>query len=253
MERDEDHPVWQVGLSPELGAFAGWAGGASLGSAPEQEHAESSAVSGLVAGVRIGIEPSREHAPGLGIEAALGYMRFGLESERRLSVLKDGVRSFYGISDDLRVQGGFATAGVRYRLDLSKSIGIVPRLAGGVLVGQVRDPLSVTVSSGGGGEVYLGAVGGRDALSVVAPFVATEIGLEARLGRVRLGAALGLAVFPLEGPSFDETELRVADLSVCERHPSPTSCAGDRSLPEERAYGPFALWVPQLAAAYVFP
>ena len=67
------------------------------------------------------------------------------------------------------------------------------------------------------------------------------------------GAALALGVFPLPGPRFDHAQAGVAPRCAPTDDPGLVGCVPNANVvANERAYGPFLLWIPQLAASTSF-
>jgi hypothetical protein len=84
-----------------------------------------------------------------------------------------------------------------------------------------------------------------------------ELGMEVTLSRFHLGVLLGMFILVPNGPKFGS--YRQIGVHPTEQQPCPTDNPGHvlctpnvNIIPDERAYGSFQIWLPQITAGYTF-
>jgi hypothetical protein len=254
---DEDHPRWQTGESGSffLDAFGGVAIAPTLGSQPEEICSDEGRCGSndTALGFMVGGRGGYEFPIGLSIEVAGGY----------LTTSKSLTRSFsgsytppggsapvsYSLTDELRVGGPFAGAGLGYRLPFAE----VLELRGHILVGAhfafASDTISGTATDGT--ETLPAVVQSGDSVSSANLFVMPELHFGVRFGG--FGASLGLtaAVMALDGPALESGEVRVD--GSCDATAPGIACAPAEAFVQgERAYGTHVVLIPSLSAGYIF-
>jgi hypothetical protein len=128
---------------------------------------------------------------------------------------------------------------------------VVPRLGAGLVLGQVRDPVTGTAATDGA-PVPVQVIGADDSSTTTRVVVEPEIGIVAPWRSFELGVALGLALFPGSGVATSAGLMEVAP-SCPASNPGAVGCSPASSLlAGERVFGPIAVWVPRVSIAYVF-
>jgi hypothetical protein len=272
---DPDHPRWPHSVigAPFVSAFGGYAAGATLNAdaeigcparctiidagrvdfprflRPRFDPSVTGGVAGLRGGFRFRI--------GLAPEISLGFLGLATSFTRFRDASfysRATQRSYpvsYALDDRLRLSGPFLGLGASFRVPLRPPFALIARTTTGVLVARAGD--SITGTALAGGERATVQVASRDQTLVSPmPFVLPELGGEASFGPLHLGVSLGLAFFPGTGPRFDHPEIGVAPHCDAAR-PDAVGCApGSAMVADERAHGPFHLWLPQVSLGYVF-
>jgi hypothetical protein len=122
----------------------------------------------------------------------------------------------------------------------------------GVLFARATDPLGGTVTAAG--QSLPLRVSSRNApASSQALLLIPEIGAEAALGPLRVSLSLGMMFQPLAGGAFGHAQTGVAPSCAVDEEPSLPGCVKNSSIvANERAYGPFVLFVPSVSVGYAF-
>jgi hypothetical protein len=258
---DADHPRW--GSARKQGRFwmDAWAGPAIAATvAPGAADAcDDGACSShpIAVGAMVGLRGGYQLPIGLSVELGLGMLAMHESVTRTLDAQfgrpSTSVASFR-YTDEVHMAGPFVSAGVGYRRDVWRNVGLGGRLHLGLAFPRTRDWVSASASSGGR-TVPAEVEGSGAAVTSAAFFVMPEIEARLRFGRAHIGVGVGAALFVLDGPDNPTGETRVrggvcrADATV----PPPVECApGVRHAAGENAYGPFAMFVPSFGAGYVF-
>jgi hypothetical protein len=257
---DENHPRWgrKVGTFWLEAAF-GYAFASSLDSGAEEGCAAGrctgrASPSGSLAGVRGGYE----FPPGASIEVTAGYLALSTTFDRTLKTTFSDPRSTtdrlpitYTMSDDIEMSGVSVVVGGSYRYGLTSWLDASAALGLGVVLAGTRDAVSGAASDDGSVvpvEVYRS---GRTVHSA-APFAMPEARLKLRFGHFTAGAAMGFAFFLIDGPPHETGDTYVKGGSCDETHPT-VSCAKPKKVVfEERAYGTFTMFVPNITVGYRF-
>jgi hypothetical protein len=258
---DPDHPRWAkprraVG-TPSLGVFGGPALGLSFGggTAPAcgaGRCARDTAFTGAIAGLR----GAYAFPSGLYVDTKAGYMAVSRGASRSLDdsfVERDGtsVAVTYQIDDAIHLTGVFYSAGVGYARPLAPWLELSGGLEVGALVLRTRDDSGGT-ASGGGRTLDLSIANSGIPAYGVAPYAAPEARLALKLGRFDVALGLAVAIFPLEGPTFPNGELRVYG-GACHDHLGAVDCLPGRNVDAgRRAYGQMLFLWPTLGAGARF-
>jgi hypothetical protein len=257
--RDPDSPRWPRASKgrPFASFFGGYVGGTGLRSDAEQACASGCfhepTVNGGFGGLRAGFRFKLGFAP----ELAVGVASFNATFTRpevstfysRQAASTVPVR--YLLQDSIRLEGGFVSTGGSAWIPLRPDVGFLARASVGVLFAHISDPITGTAQTGATSVPIL--VSNRDETLLQAiGFVQPELGAEARLGSLRVGFTFGVAFFPALGPRFSHDSTGVSPR--CDAaHPTAVGCAPiTHILAGERAFGPFLVWTPQVAAGYSF-
>jgi hypothetical protein len=156
----------------------------------------------------------------------------------------------YHLHDIIRFKGPFVAGGLRYRMPLDRSWSLYSRAMVGVVFVESTDTVTGTASTTGE-RVQVGIPGAGEAESTTPLFVMPEVGAEWKTGPWRIGAALGVFFVPERGRVLPREAVIVPpDSSGAEG--DVRNAPGASVLAGERAYGPFALVIPQVNVAHVF-
>jgi hypothetical protein len=234
------------------GAYA-----ASTTLASDAEHAcpgrcSHHTVGGGLAGARVGYRLRQ----GFGVELTGGYASFTATVARTASGRFYDTRAFsetYDLADDLHVRGAFVGGGPSMDVTLGRPLGptrwaFVARTTLGVLFASASDPFTGSLSVGGA-SAPVTVENQNQTLRSQALFVMPAMGLELRWRFLHVSLALGTAFFPLSGPRFEHAQTEAALNCPYKAYPGTPGCApASAVVANERAYGPFLLWLPQLSA-----
>ncbi len=249
---DAAHPRWPkpARLQFTLEAYAGFALGSTLGARAEEcDECVRTRATGPIAGARFGVR----FPIGLSIELGLGYLYLGARVQRGFDqrLPTDDVARFT-VDDELSVRGPFIAAGVRQELALGARVVLFVRVGLAVLLAASRDGARATVTSGGETASASIVASGRTVRST-GVLVLPELGLHLRVGAWHLGPSLALATMLTAGPPLETGQIN-PPLGGCDtaRPNGPGCVVGSEAIASERAYGTFALFVPQLSAGLTF-
>jgi hypothetical protein len=252
---DPRHPRWprRPAGRIRIEAFGGLGLGRRFGSDAEAGCLGSCAhvLGGLVAG-RVGIR----FPFGLSVELEGGYLSVGasVARSRATTFTSDGApRALtYELTDAVRLQGPLVGASFAWAARLPAGLALLARATAGVLFAESTDPLT-GYARGEGHEVPVIVADRGELLRSALPFVEPELGIEATLKEFHLGVSLGLATFFGTGPSFSHALLEVSPAGCTHADPGAPACAPASSLVAgERAYRPFAVFLPTLSVGYQF-
>ncbi|MBI4704818.1 MAG: PEGA domain-containing protein [Deltaproteobacteria bacterium] len=262
---DERHPRWGVRAAGRLWAeaFGGLAVAPTLASGAEAscasavfECSDDPAALGLLVGARAGYEfPFR-----LSVELAGGYLqasktlgRSAQSSFQASSTSEQVVPTSYDLSDELHLSGPLALLGLGYRVPFSRLLELRAHLLVGALYAFARDAVGGTAAAGGR-SAPVDVVGAGATVESADLLVLPELSMGLRLGDVGLSAGIAAPIFALEGPRYEHGDVQVVgDTSGCHAAPTAIECARAQDLlRDERAYGPFVMILPSLAAGYAF-
>lgn len=246
---DPDHPRWPRALTgrPWLGAVVGYATTPTLASGAEAECPARCTSDPWLHGAVLGLRGGYRFSTGLSVEAIAGGLWVGKSISRTeqddFAPSPNGVR--YDLQDALRVRGPFLAGGASYRLQIAERLSFDASLAVGVFVALSKDTILGTATTTGAAEPIV--LDDRNATLVSpAPIVWPAIGFGYRAGVVELGVGLGAIVVPAAGPQFSHAGFG----PVARREPADPGAVSNAPLSDaiadERAYGPFAMFVPQL-------
>jgi PEGA domain len=256
---DPDSPRWPRPARGRLtfGVFGGYIGATTLHSDAEAACPARCFATPGVSGYFAGIRAAFRLKLGLAPELSAGFMSFGASVDRGAQTTflsRQTERSYavsYRLSDPIHLSGAMLGVGMSFRAPIKPYLGILARTTVGALLSRATDP--ITGTAGTDGPTVPISVSNRDeVLPATLPFVMPEIGAQFTVGSFLLGASVGAAFFPFHGPRFSHTDTGVAP--QCEvTHPGGVGCAPIANLvSNERAYGAFALFTPQLEVGYTF-
>jgi len=257
---DPNDPRWPKPVEHELGHFwvsvlGGAAWGPTFGSAAEAGCpgicSGTPNVVGWMAGARAGFRFSTETS----VELSGAYASMGLSSERRrTAVFPTGAPEYtanYDLHDDIRYEGPLLALGASQRVRLLEHLYLVPRVTLGVMLGNVRNPVSGTASTNGE-SVPVQITGAGDSVSATRLVVAPEIGAVVPWSGFEFGLGLQVAFFPGSSVAFSYSNVEVAP-NCSSTNPGAIGCAPSSSIIDgERALGPFYVLIPQLSVTRVF-
>jgi hypothetical protein len=127
----------------------------------------------------------------------------------------------------------------------------VARTTLGVLFASASDPITGSLSVGGA-SAPVTVENQNQTLRSQALFVMPAMGVELRWRFFQVSLALGTAFFPLSGPRFEHAQTAAASNCPYTAYPGTPGCApASAVVANERAYGPFLLWLPQLSTGFV--
>jgi hypothetical protein len=252
---DANHARWPK--PPALGIVVGVFGGMSVAGGLGADAAATCPAAcsktphslGPMAGARVGLR----FRNGLAVELTGGYLRMESSFSRAIpsSWTDAGVHTLvYAFEDDLLLRGPFFGAGASLRHPARGRVALVARTTVGAWIVTATDPITGTATSGGA-TAPVGVISPNERLTSIAPLVMTELGFDAKLGPFHVGPSLALAFVPADGPSFQHSQIE----GVPNTCPTPTAvgCApNSAAVANERAYGHFVLFVPELTATVAF-
>ncbi len=259
---DPNHPRWPKAAAGEISveAFVGFAFAPGLGSEAEESCpdacSDSPAALGFLAGARAGYRFPFKVAAELSAGYLLLKSSFTRTETSGWPIVLPQYSATYELHDEITLQGPFAMASASYRI--GDRYALVPRLGVGVLFAAARDPVQGTASAGGE-TLPVFVEGAGETVRSAAVFVQPELAGDMRFGSFRVGLALGLSYFLVDGPNFPHGQAvqqvpnpPTTDCSV-PGNEGMISCAQQSNVVrEERAYGRFFMLSSQLTAAYVF-
>jgi tetratricopeptide (TPR) repeat protein len=245
-------------------------GGAALGGtlngdaeATCQARCSKHVVAGGLAGARVGYLFGRDR--GFAVELSGGYIAV------RASVSRSAIAHYeaknpltapqaftarYGLDDDLSLRGAFLGAGISHRARLGRPRSLlaflVTRATIGMVVAASTDPITGSVTVAGSAAPV--AVSDADQLLRSTPvFVLPALGVEVAWRAFRASLSVGEAFFPLNGPRFGHAEVGPVPSCPPAGSGATPGCVPNSTLvASERAYGPFALFVPQVSMGVAF-
>ncbi len=251
---DPNDPRWPKPVEQELGhfwvgAFGGVAWGPTFGSAAEAGCpgicSGRPSVVGWQAGGRAGFRFSEDTS----VELSAAYFSMDLTSQRtRTDVFPASAPQYtvrYTLHDDIRYEGPLFGIGASQRVRLEDWLYLMPRATIGVLLGQVRNPITGTASTGGD-STPVQIAGSGDSVAATRLVVAPEIGAVVPWQGFELGLAVQAAFLPGSGVNFTYGAVQVAP-SCPRSNPGAVGCAPSSSIVSgEQALGAFYVIVPQL-------
>jgi hypothetical protein len=207
-------------------------------------------------GLLVGLRGGYEFRNGLSIEAGGGYLRL------TKSVLREKQSAFgpgdlqvatYLAHDQVRISGPFFSIGAGYHVELGPVVGLSAHTHLVGLVAGTQDIMHVSASAGGtSADATVASSGGVSRAFALLVMPSAEVTFALGPFHTAVGLALGLQL--LDGPLNTNGEVVVArGEALCHSYPAPVQCApGARLFANERTYGPFAVWVPNVALGYRF-
>ena len=251
-----------------LGDFMGYALVPSLRSEAEASCAKFACTNrGVGGGAFVGLRLGYELPLRLSFEVSAGVTRLTERFSRTFQHPPDGSAGLsiqYNLNDNVRLQGPFASLGVSYQRPLGRVLAFETRLSTGLVCAHSQNPIVGTASDG----QHRMNVLTYDSRNVTEPvmtsldfFVMPELGGTVRNGPLSIGASVAVAFFFLNGPLFSQTI--IADQAYyLHREPSSSGCrpsapdvhcaSASGQVQNERAYGPFSAFIPQISARYLF-
>jgi hypothetical protein len=192
----------------------------------------------------------------LSIEAGAGYLSLKRTIERTESNSYPApapvYTATYELTDGVRLRGPFVGGGASWGLGPFKGLTLRTRLTVGVLFAASLDTLTGRASTNGE-SAEVGVEGKSGNATSTALFLMPEIALEKRMGAWDVGAGLGVWFVPTQGPELPHDALTVSREGCSVATPGAIGCAPVYGgVAGERAYGPFAVFVPQVTGTYRF-
>ncbi len=236
-----------------LQAFGGPALGSSMDSNAERDALGNCGgacpfATGVLAGARGGYFTANN----VSFELFTGFLSVESTFQRSLVDevdLGDSVSSIrYTLSHHLSLRGPFMGPAIGYRLDISPRWSAIVRGSLGLVAAQSSDPLTGRGSDDRGHTAVLDITGRSTVLRSTPTFLMPEIGVEAKLGRLRVGVSIAYLLFAAQGDTF---EGRAFDARTACMPGNGLSCAPETEAhvtdgAPQTAYGLMQLWIPQL-------
>jgi hypothetical protein len=255
---DSSHPRWpKPARAGELwiGLAGGYLFGSSLASAAESGCPGACTSGPNARGVQIGARAGYRFPFGLSAELGAGYLTIGSHVERHVDDhygnLDENTVTF-SLTDELRVNGPYASVGMSQRVRIAGSAFFVGRAEGGIVFAASRDVISGTArTTGASVDVVLS--GGSSPTRSVAVFVSPELNLAWNFGALEVSAGMSGLLFVTAGPVLDNGQ--IGPVLNCPQGADPTSigCVPLRNtVASERGFGRFFAFGPKLGASYAF-
>ncbi len=252
---DHEHPRWPRPVAPGqvwVDALVGYAGSHTMGAGAEASCPAQCTGDPVTHGVMGALRVGYRFPPQLSIELGVGYAFFGTALRRLYREPFAGGEHLvsYQLDDRPLVRGPFLAPGLGYRYRVTDWLALEGRAALGILFAAASNDVTAVVATTG--AVVDAGVAQRDLQRTVTIFVMPSLGAELTFGAVSVGAGLGAAMFPLEGPALANGPLFArASPDPAERGAVGNAPASD-AIAGERAWGPLVLWVPHLRGGYAF-
>jgi PEGA domain len=255
---DPNHPRWPKARIGRLfaGISAGYALGGALHGGAEEACPSGCANGPVVGGPEVLVRGGFRFENGLGVELSLGYAAYGMRVSRGLqsSYAHDGGRFpvAYVFDDDVQMTGPLVGIGASLRTRLFGQLFLQSRATLGLMFAHTVDDIGARARTTG---PWVDAVvpDAGQSVSSLPWFFVPELALEREWAGLDFELGLGLAFFPTEGPTFDHREVGVAPECPAGAASGSVGCVPNSSiLANERAYGPFSLFVPRLGVGYTF-
>jgi len=250
LEIDPDHPRWPQPIAGRvnLEAFAGYAFGVALRSGAEGNCLQCPDNPG-VHGMLTGLTGAYRFPFGLSLELSGGYMRLS-SSFQRVAVLTDEPGVSYGLDDTLLVHGPFAAFGLGYHHPLSRRFGMSAHLAFGALVTAATDDIEANARREGH-QIPATVVDHEPIAYGASAFAQADVAAELSFGDAYLALALGLALFPTDGPMLDGRSVSIPN--ECYTTGNPAGCIRSGAvLDDEPSHRMMLLGFTQLRGGYSF-
>jgi PEGA domain/Tetratricopeptide repeat len=250
---DEEHPRWPKPPKAHLwvGAVGGWGVGGGLGSGPEQACPKGCSSDPPATGFMVGARAGFELPVPLSIELTVGYMSLWRSIDRDIAASFTNEGSTwpltYALEDTIRIRGPFVAGGASYRVPIRKQWSLVSRATVGAWFGQSTD----TVTGMAGDEPLNIADAGKSVSSTLV-FVIPELSAQWDMAPWSLSAGMSVLFAPKAGPTLPHGEMGAAP-DRCGADPGSAACARQSpAIEDERAYGPFAMFLPQVSISRRF-
>jgi hypothetical protein len=161
----------------------------------------------------------------------------------------------YTLEDEVLWSGTLIGAGLSHRVPIGSWLGIVGRLTAGLASAQSAERIRGTAATVEAPRSVGVVVTGRDQVLRSSPgFLIPEIGAEAAWGSLHVGLTLGLGLFPVGGPRYGRRQIGVNATCGSTANGGDIECAPTSgAIASERIYGPFVVWMPQIALGLTFP
>jgi hypothetical protein len=201
----------------------------------------------------VGARGSYEFAFPLSIELTVGAMSLWRSVERRIEGSFEHDRVTYPVrydlEDTIRIRGPFVAGGASYAVPFHADWRLVGRTTAGVLFASSTD----TVSGMAGDQPLLIANAGKPVTSKLL-VVMPELGVQWFRDPWNLSAGLSLLFAPLHGrQSLSHGSMGVSPDRCTSSDPGSPACAPQSdAISNERSYGPFWMFLPQIGASRRF-
>lgn len=242
-------------------AFGGYAAGPNLGSDAEAA-AAANCPSGRCPGAGgpwIGVRGGYLLESGLAFELSGAFLDLASSFRRSIDIPEPGEATSLGsyqLDHRVLLRQSLLGVGISYHLPIAWRLSGLARMTVALGSAQAADDVrGVAVDTDGRSFGPVSISGRERTLRAAAGLVIPELGLEASWGPLRAGLSVGLLISPSAGPRHGRRVIGVS--GPCDvpgmSASLPLSCAPDSAgIANERAYGPFLLWVPQLSVAASF-
>lgn len=255
LREDPDHPRWPKPPTAHgwLGVVGGWGLGGSLRSGPERACPDDCSSSPSATGFMVGARGSYEFSFPLSLELTVGAMSLWRSVERRIDGSFEHDQVTYPISYDLedtvRIRGPFAAFGASYGVPFHADWRLAGRTTVGVLFASTTD----TVSGMAGDQPLLIANAGKPVTSKLL-VVMPELGVQWLRDPWNLSVGLSVLFAPLHGrKTLSHGSMGVSPERCTPIDPGSPACAPQSdAISNERSYGPFWMFLPQIGASRRF-
>lgn len=253
---DREHPRWPKSLAGTitLDVSGGYGFARSMRGDSKDNCIGScsfpSGAHGVSSNVRLGYRFRSDTA----LELEVGYRALWEQAQRRLHSSTAGLE--YSLEDRILARGPQLALGLSQTARLPKKLLLTGRLAFGVWFSQASNTID-GFAEDGAEKVPLEVEAADQRQQGVPLFLASEVALQWRLKRFRLGLGLRASLFLTAGPLLADRRLVLP--------PPPASCFGSKdaapvaacsktavSLPDERAQAMFLAAGPALTMGYDF-
>jgi hypothetical protein len=261
---DANHPRWPKSLgSAVVAIFGGPAFGGGFGGDAEARCPSACSPTPHALGLLVGARAGFGFKNGLTLSVEGGYLRVETSFARTLATSwSDEVATHpitFALQDDVLIRGPFFGGSVGVRRAVRGPLALVARTTFAAWIATSTDPITGTATDGVK-STLIGVSDMNERITSVALLVMPELGAEVKLGPVRLGASLALAFVPTPGPSFHHTNIEWTPVcpsnnpgAVPPKNAGAVGCAPtSRAVEGERAYARILLFVPAIAATFVF-
>ncbi|MDI1434284.1 tetratricopeptide repeat protein [Polyangium sorediatum] len=241
-------------------AFGGPALGSSMDSNAERDAQNACSnhcpfASGFLTGARGGYITANN----VSVELFTGFFSVESTFERTITrdvPVSDGLSTVtYTLSHDLSLRGPFMGPAVGYRVDLGPRWTALFRGSLGLVAAQSSDPVSGVGRDDRGHASPLLFSGTSTVLRSAPTFFMPELGIEAKIGGVRVGLSLGYVLFLAQGNVFNGRAFDAqaacpptGDDAVACAPETPADVSGQGL---QTAHGLMQLWIPQLTFGFL--
>jgi len=257
LKRNLQHPRWPQPsiFKVELAALVGPWFAPTLNAGSEQACPDACAGGPVAWGINAAVGAGFRHTSGWGGELLVGYLGFEQRFSRivRQSFEDTGTPTVATYLLDQREAATGATVLLRgtYRRPLPFGMDAFGALGGGLYVAHYRVSVEGSVFTTDGTAPV--STSGVARVWGTSPLVTLALGAEKKVAFLGLRAALGVWIFPSNGPKLGGPTLGVAAPCDPASAPGSVGCAPQsHALVDERAHGQFWAFTPEVGATYSF-